>query len=70
MVFVNNKDDIYILDRTRRVKLLQISPFVRQIEVYFVFLDEVYTRGIDLKLPSNYRTAVTLGPGITKDKLV
>jgi hypothetical protein len=32
-------------------------------EACFVFLDEAHTRGIDLKLPSNYRAAVTLGPG-------
>ncbi|KAJ5252865.1 hypothetical protein N7489_003275 [Penicillium chrysogenum] len=70
VVFVNDKDDICVLDRTGRVELLQISPFARQMEACFVFLDEAHTRGIDLKLPSNYRAAVTLGPGITKDKLV
>ena len=70
VVFVNDEDDICVLDRTGRVELLQVSPFARQMEVCFVFLDEAHTRGIDLKLPSNYRAAVTLGPGITKDKLV
>ncbi|KAJ5117788.1 hypothetical protein N7448_011420 [Penicillium atrosanguineum] len=70
VVYVNDEDDICVLDRTGRVELLQISPFARQMEACFVFLDEAHTRGIDLKLPSNYRAAVTLGPGITKDKLV
>ncbi|KAK5107672.1 hypothetical protein LTR62_000907 [Meristemomyces frigidus] len=28
-----------------------------------------YTRGIDLKLPTNYRAAITLGANLTKDRL-
>ncbi|KAJ5527297.1 hypothetical protein N7513_011456 [Penicillium frequentans] len=70
VVFVNQNDEICVLDRSGRVELLQISPFARRMEACFVFLDEAHTRGIDLKLPTNYRAAVTLGPVITKDKLV
>lgn len=70
VVFVNEEDDICVLDRTGRTELLQVSPFARQMEACAVFLDEAHTRGIDLKLPSHYRAAVTLGPGINKDKLV
>lgn len=70
IIFVNDSDEICVLDRSGRVEPLQTSPFVRQTEACFVFLDEAHTRGIDLKLPLNYRAAVTLGPAITKDKLV
>lgn len=35
-----------------------------------MFLDEVYIRGTDLKLPIYYRAAVTLGAGLTKDRFV
>jgi hypothetical protein len=35
-----------------------------------VYLDEAHTRGTDLKMPENYRAIVTLGPGLTKDRLV
>ncbi|PLB53474.1 hypothetical protein P170DRAFT_473334 [Aspergillus steynii IBT 23096] len=70
IVFVNDNDEIVVLDRNHRVEPLQISPFSRQMEACFVFLDEAHTRGIDLKLPPDYRAAVTLGPGISKDKLV
>lgn len=70
VVFVNDQDDICVLDRNGRVESLQISPFARQMGACLVFLDEAHTRGIDLKLPVHYRAAVTLGPGITKDKLV
>ncbi|KAF4259859.1 hypothetical protein KXW81_000287 [Aspergillus fumigatus] len=47
-----------------------VSPFAKQLGACLVFLDEAHTRGIDLKLPATYRAAVTLGAGITKDKLV
>ncbi|KAL4944048.1 hypothetical protein BDV06DRAFT_220625 [Aspergillus oleicola] len=70
VVFVNDSDEICVVDRTGLVEPLQISPFGKQLEACFVFLDEAHTRGIDLKLPKNYRAAVTLGAGITKDKLV
>ncbi|KND91632.1 hypothetical protein TOPH_03917, partial [Tolypocladium ophioglossoides CBS 100239] len=35
-----------------------------------VFLDEAHTRGIDLRMPSNYRAAVSLGANLTKDRLI
>ncbi|KAL4963332.1 uncharacterized protein BDV14DRAFT_201959 [Aspergillus stella-maris] len=70
VVFVNDSDEICVIDRTGLVEPLQISPFGKQLEACFVFLDEAHTRGIDLKLPKHYRAAVTLGAGITKDKLV
>jgi len=70
VVFVNESDEICVLDRNGRVEPLQTSPFAKQLEACYIFLDEAHTRGIDLKLPANYRAAVTLGPGITKDKLV
>ncbi|GLA78842.1 hypothetical protein AtubIFM55763_000734 [Aspergillus tubingensis] len=70
VVFINDDDDIAVVDRTGLVEPLQTSPFKRHLDLCLVFLDEAHTRGIDLKLPLNYRAAVTLGPNITKDKLV
>ena len=70
VVYVNDRDELCVLDRNQRVELLQTSPFAKRLEVCLVFLDEAHTRGIDLKLPPTYRAAVTLGAGITKDKLV
>ncbi|KAK1807511.1 hypothetical protein LTR12_018145 [Friedmanniomyces endolithicus] len=40
-----------------------------QLDVCLVFLDESHTRGTDLRLPETYRAAVTLGAGLTKDRL-
>ncbi|KAJ5762051.1 uncharacterized protein N7511_005433 [Penicillium nucicola] len=70
VVFVNDTDEVCVVGRNGRVEPLQTSPFARKMEACYVFLDESHTRGIDLKLPATYRAAVTLGPGITKDKLV
>lgn len=70
VVFVNESDEICMLDWSGHVELLQISPFAKQLEVCYVFLDKAHTRGIDLKLLVNYHAAVILGPGITKNKLV
>lgn len=52
------------------MEILQTSPFVKQLDRCFVYLDESHTRGIDLKLPRNYKAAVTLGPGLTKDRMM
>lgn len=70
VVYVSDSDEICVVDRTGLVEPLQISPFAKQLGACLVFLDEAHTRGIDLKLPQHYRAAVTLGAGITKDKLV
>lgn len=70
VIFVNQDDELCVLDRRGEVELLQTSPFVAQLDLCLVFLDEVHTRGIDLVLPSDYRAAVTLGANLTKDRLV
>jgi hypothetical protein len=70
VIYVDDGDELCIVDQTGLVKLLQISPFAKQLGVCLVFLDEAHTRGIDLKLPQHYRAAVSLGAGIIKDKLV
>ena len=36
----------------------------------FVIFDEARTRGADLKLDNNLVAALSLGPGLTKDKLM
>lgn len=70
VVFVNDEDEVSVVDRKGRVELLRVSPFSDRLEVCSVYLDESHTRGIDLKLPKHYRAAVTLGAGLTKDRLV
>lgn len=69
-VFVNSSDELCVVDRKGRVDLLQTSPFASRLDACLAFLDESHTRGIDLKLPLNYRAAVTLGAHLSKDRLV
>ncbi|KAK6438571.1 hypothetical protein LTR95_005223 [Oleoguttula sp. CCFEE 5521] len=69
-VFVNEDDELCVLDREGRVELLQTSSYSSRLDECLVFLDEAHTRGIDLPLPLHYRAAVTLGAGVTKDRLV
>ena len=70
VVFFNDDDELCVLDRTNLVETLRTSPFAKQLDLCLVFLDEAHTRGTDLKLPTEYRAAVTLGANLTKDKLV
>ena len=70
VIFVDERNEICVLSRDGRKELLQNSPFAQQMDQCLVYLDESQTRGTDLKLPIDYRAIVTLGPGLTKDRLV
>lgn len=63
-------EELSILDCKGRVETFQTSAFAKKLDVCLVYLDEAHTRGTDLKLPRNYRAAVTLGANLTKDRLV
>ncbi|KAL1893975.1 hypothetical protein Sste5346_006116 [Sporothrix stenoceras] len=63
-------DLLSVVDRRGRVEPLQASPYAKHLDVCLVFLDEAHTRGTDLRLPTHYRAAVTLGADLTKDRLV
>ncbi|KAK0270797.1 hypothetical protein LTR35_013849 [Friedmanniomyces endolithicus] len=69
VVFFNQVDELSVINRNGRVENLQTSAFATQLDVCLVFLDESHTRGTDLRLPETYRAAVTLGAGLTKDRL-
>ena len=69
-VFFDDRNDLSVLSRDGITESLMVSPFAKQMDQCLVYLDEAHTRGTDLKLPTNYRAAVTLGPDLTKDRLV
>ncbi|TVY81339.1 hypothetical protein LSUE1_G008843 [Lachnellula suecica] len=69
-IFFNDNDEICVLTRNGNIELLQTSAFAKKLDQCLVFLDEAHTRGTDLKLPATYRAAVTLGPNLTKDRLM
>lgn len=70
VIFFNDFDEMVVLDKSGKVEELQTSPFAEQLEQCLVFLDDAHTRGTDLRLPADYRAAVTLGAHVTKDRLV
>ncbi|KAI1633478.1 hypothetical protein F4809DRAFT_623049 [Biscogniauxia mediterranea] len=70
VIFFDENDDLCVLDRQGCIEKLQTSPYCHQLDLCLVFLDEAHTRGTDLKLPKYHRAAVTLGAGLTKDRLV
>lgn len=69
-VFFDDSDHLTVLSRDGSTQSFASSPFRQQLENCIVYLDDAHTRGTDLKLPSGYRAAVTLGPKVTKDRLV
>ena len=70
VVFFNDHNDLSVLSRDGTIESFIVSPFAKQMDQCLVYLDEAHTRGTDLKLPSHYRAAVTLGPDLTKDRLI
>lgn len=69
-IYFDEKENLMVLDFKGAVSPLQTSPYIDQLYECLVFLDEAHTRGTDLRLPSDYKAAVTIGPSLTKDRLV
>lgn len=69
VVFFNGHGEICVIDRQGTVELLRNSFYARRLDSCFVYLDEAHTRGTDLALPRDYQAVVTLGAGVTKDRL-
>lgn len=70
VVFFNDDDELSVLTRDGAVDAFLTSSFASNTQSCLVFLDQAHTRGTDLRLPDEYRAAVTLGPAIPKDTLV
>ena len=43
-----------VLDKTGCIESFQTSPYAKQLDLGIVYLDELHTRGTDLKLPREY----------------
>ncbi|KAK7447753.1 hypothetical protein VKT23_014011 [Stygiomarasmius scandens] len=69
-VFFDEKDCLMVIDRQGNVEPLISSQYKAQLGKCLIYLDDAHTRGTDLKLPREYRAAVTLGPKVTKDRLL
>lgn len=69
-VYFNDRGVLSVLTHDGVDEALNSSPFADHFDECIIYLDDEHTRGTDLKLPSNFRAAVTLGPKMTKDRLV
>jgi hypothetical protein len=69
-IFFNNSDHLTVVTPDGTIEQFISSPFNRQLEKCVVYLDDAHTRGTDLKFPQGMRAAITLGPKVTKDRLV
>ncbi|KAF7371022.1 hypothetical protein MSAN_00736400 [Mycena sanguinolenta] len=68
--FDSNTDEIRVISRDGRIQPFASSLYRKQLGKTLVYLDEAHTRGTDFKFPGETRAVVTLGPRLTKDKLV
>ena len=69
-VFFDDADNLSVLSQDGVVEPLYSSSFFQLFDRCIVYLDDAHTRGTDLKFPLNFRAMVTLGPNVTKDRLV
>ncbi len=69
-IFFNESDNLTVLTQDGTIEPFISSPFNRKLDECIVYLDDAHTRGTDLKLPKGTRAAVTLGPKVTKDRLL
>jgi hypothetical protein len=69
-IFFNDLDHLTVVTPDGTIEPFISSPFNRQLEKCIVYLDDTHTRGTNLKFPQGMRAAVTLGPKVTKDRLI
>ncbi|KAG8952386.1 hypothetical protein FRC03_012169, partial [Tulasnella sp. 419] len=70
IIFFRPDDEPYVRTRDGVTEALVSSPFRQQLHRCLLYLDDAHTRGTDFKLPMGTRAAVTLGPKLTKDRLL
>ncbi|KAH7400360.1 hypothetical protein BKA64DRAFT_574675 [Cadophora sp. MPI-SDFR-AT-0126] len=70
VIFFDSGNEMCVLSRDGSLERLEISVYSKQMESCLVYLDQAHTIGVDLKMPVNYRALVTLGPNLTKDRLM
>ena len=68
-IYFNENDELVVLTRNGTVQPLSSSPLLQQLDRCVAYLDDVHTRGTDIKFPRGFRAAVTLGAKLTKDRL-
>ncbi|KAG8800479.1 hypothetical protein FRC16_002799 [Serendipita sp. 398] len=68
-IYFDEGDTLMAVSTDGTTQTLMDSPYSERLDQCLVYLDDAHTRGTDLRLP-DMRAVVTLGPKMTKDKLV
>lgn len=69
-IYFDDHDQLTVYTRSGTVQPFIKSPYLQQLDRCVVYLDDAHTRGTDIRFPPSFRAAVTLGPRVTKDRLV
>lgn len=69
-IFFDSNDVLMTIDRNGFITEFDTSVYRNKLERCLVYLDDVHTRGTDLKFPTQWRACVTLSGDITRDKTV
>ena len=65
-----DENDLKVIDTKGATSFFESSPYKQQLDQCLIYLDDTHTRGTDLKIPKGTVGAVTLGKGVTKDRLM
>ncbi|KAG1751044.1 hypothetical protein EDB19DRAFT_1903894 [Suillus lakei] len=68
-IYFDREDRFVVRTRDHVIEPFSASSFAQQLDQCVLYLDDEHTRGTDIKLPREFRAAVTLGPKVTKDRL-
>ncbi|OMJ94532.1 hypothetical protein SteCoe_2316 [Stentor coeruleus] len=63
-------NNLVVLNNKGQISAFELSTYRNSLEKCIIYLDDSHTRGTDLKIPLGTIGAVTLGKGVTKDKLM
>ncbi|XP_037036477.1 uncharacterized protein LOC119074450 [Bradysia coprophila] len=69
-VYFDSSDVLQSIDRNGTVTEFDCSVYRDNLRRCLVYLDDVHTRGTDLKFPLDWKACVTLSGDITRDKTV
>lgn len=69
-VYFNERDILMVIDRYNIETEFYLSPFRERLDRCVVYLDDVHTRGTDLKFPRGTSACVTVAGHQTRDKTV
>ncbi|EFC40055.1 hypothetical protein NAEGRDRAFT_81119 [Naegleria gruberi] len=69
-IYFNDNDELTVIDRYNHVTNFDLSPYKNKLEQCVTYIDDVHTRGTDIKFPESTRAAVTLGNGLSNERFV